>query len=284
MSTFNVRDGVVDDIMTPVVPFGVMVQLGRAPGYSTLDKFGVNALISPATDPEDVIEQGGRIYYPDIGTAPIRYISSSSTSDVGQPILVLGNDINNKQVEQLVYTNGRNSVELEIPLWRQYRMSNESDSLDIQGILYCHADPAPVLGVPDLAITATIINGSHNQTLFTGYTVPAGKVGLLFRGELGLELEGNAGALAEFAHCHYESRRYGKRFKLKKAISLLVGGASNYQDVRTFTDVIPAGTDVKLVVIEVSQDMGLWGTFDILLVDENKFTPERLLEIAQPNA
>lgn len=160
-------------------------------------------------------------------------------------------------------------------------MANDDDTLNIQGILYCHADSGAVAGVPDLALTTTIINGANNQTLFCGYTVPRGKVGVLFRGEFGLELEGNAGSLAEFAKAAYYSRRFGKLFKIKKVITLLVGGNSSYMDTRTFTDIIPSMTDIKLTAQEVSQTMGLWGTFDMLLIDEDMFYDKYLKAIGQ---
>jgi len=81
---------------------------------------------------------------------------------------------------------------------------------------------------------------------------------------------------------HYYSRRYGKVFRVKKSISLITAGTSVFQDERTFPDVIPALTDIKLTVEEVSDTMGIWGTFDLLIVDEEQFSDEYLAAIGQP--
>ena len=263
--------------------FELRVSMGDEDGYSVVDKFGVNLNITTTSDPEDIWEFGGIYNYDLFGTAPVMYISSSDSSDVGQSINVQGLDINGDFVEQTISTNGQNNVSLTTPLWRIYRMQNTADFPDIlEGMLYCHTSPTNTNGVPPDASVRALINDGNNQTLMCLYTIPKGKVAFLYRGELGLQLEGNAGALAEFAHCHYESRRFGKNFTVKKAVTCLVGGSAIYQDKRSFPDVIPALTDIKLKVEEVSQTMGIWGTFDILLVDEDKFSTEYLQAIGQP--
>lgn len=259
---------------------GLGVNMGFLPGFSTVDKFGINPEITTGSDPEDVIEQGGQVQYDPNGSAPIKYVSSSSALDVGQTVEVQGLDINGILTTQDVITNGQNNVELDTPLWRQFRMQNNDSALDIQGTLYCHTDPAPALGVPTSLAIRTIIIGSKNQTLFAAYTIPAEKVGFLFRGELGVELDGNAASLSEYAHCHYESRRFGKLFKVKKAITVFPG--YTYQDKRSFPDVIPGKTDIKFVAETVTQTMGLFATFDILLVDASHFSPQYLSRIGQP--
>ncbi len=158
-------------------------------------------------------------------------------------------------------------------------MQNEGSN-DLVGMIYCHTDVTS--GIPADENVRAIIDGNHNQTLMTIYTIPRGKVGFLYRGELGVELEGNAASLSEYAHCHYESRRLHKVFKVKKAVTIMVGGNAIYQDKRSFPDVIPAMTDIKLRCMEVTQTMGLWGTFDILLVDEDKLSSAYLTAIGQP--
>jgi hypothetical protein len=262
--------------------FELGVTMGMVDGHSTLDKFGVNPEITTATDPEDVWEFGGEYNYDTDGTAPIQYTSSSDATDTGQTISIQGLDVNGDFVEQEVTTNGQAVVNLTTPLWRVFRMQNVSDNgLSLSGVFYCHTDPTPTNGVPASAAVRAIIDDGNNQTLMALYTIPKGKVGFLYRGELGVELEGNAASLAEYANCHYESRRFGKVFTVKKVVTCLVGGNSIYQDKRSFPDVLPDLTDIKLSVIEVTQTMGIWGTFDILLVDEDKFSTEFLTEIGQ---
>lgn len=260
--------------------FNLAVTMGFKDGYSKVDKFGVNHNVTTSSDPEDMWEFGGLYNYDTDGTAPIQYLSSSNTND-NQTITVQGLDINGDFVSQNIALSGQLVAPLITPLWRVFRMVNDN-STTIQGVVYCHTDPAPTAGVPADENVRAIINDGNNQTLMTLYTIPKGKVAFLHRGEVGLSLEGNAGSLAEYAHIHYESRRFGKVFTVKKSITVMVGGISVYQDVRTFPDVIPSLTDLKLKIIEVTQAMGLWGTFDILLVDEDKFSVEYLQSIGQP--
>lgn len=260
--------------------FLLRVSMGLVPGFSSVDKFGENPVIDTNTTPEDIVEFGGEYIYDDNGTAPIKYISSSSTLDVGQIINVVGLDINGVEVSQEVTTNGQNNVSLSTPLWRVYRMNNNSPSgNDLNGILYCHIDPSPSSGVPAAGNIRAIIDNGNNQTLMSVYTIPVGKVGFLFRGELGMSRSTSSGAV----QAAYYSRRYGKNFNIKKRVNITNSGNSIYQDRRAFPDIVPGLTDIKLRVESVSaNNIGVFGTFDVLLADEDKFTESYLELIEQP--
>lgn len=262
--------------------FTLAVNMGLLPGFSFLDKFGINPEITAATDPEDIIEQGGRIIYDPDGTAPIQFFSSSDVLDVGQVVTITGQDINRNEVKQTVTSNGQSNVSLSTALWRVYRMENDSlTGNDNVGTWYCHTDAAPVAGVPAVPNNRLIISPGRNQTLYAAYTVPLERVGFLYRGELGVELEGNtAAALSEYSHSQYESRRLGKLFKVKKSVTVFP--ANPFVDNRSAPDVIPSGTDIRLVADRVTADMGLWGTLCILLVDESNFSTSYLTAIGQP--
>lgn len=244
-------------------------------GVDPLDKFGVNPVITTNTDPEDLWEYGGEYIYDADGTAPIINMTSTSASDSGLPIQVEGLDVDGYFVSQEVICGGTSPVALGTPLWRVFRMENNG-SVDIQGLMYVHttatAGPTTV---------RAMIAGEHNQTLMCMLTIPKGKVGFLVRGELGVELEGNSASLAEYAHLHYESRRYGKVFKVKKALTCLVGGNAVYQDERSFPDIVPSLTDIKINIVEVTQTMGVWGTLDLMMVDEEKLPKKLLIAIGQ---
>lgn len=263
--------------------FRLSISMGLVDGHSTIDKFGVIRNLAEGSEPADIWEFGGLYNYDANGTAPIAYISSNSALDTGQEILVSGLDINGVDTIQSVTTNGTSNVTLTTPLWRVYRMSNNSDEgNDINGTLYCHTDPSPVAGVPADANVRAIINGSHNQTLMALYTIPKGKVGFLYRGEAGVTFESLPSTTQQLCSIHYESRRYGKVFNAKKEIGVLTAGDSNYTDVRSFPDIIPALTDIKLKVTDLTTTLSAWATIDILLVDESKFTTEYLKNIRQP--
>lgn len=268
-------------LITTSKPFELAVAMGQVPGYSTLDKFGVNLNITTATDPEDVWEFGGLYNYDDTGAAPIKYLSSSSALDT-QTVTVTGLNVNGYEVTQNIKLNGQNNITLTDSLWRVYRMSNIS-STNLQGVVYCHIDPSPTDGIPLDANVRAIIDDGNNQTLMTLYTVPRGKVAFLYRGEAGLHYQASTPADAtNYTNIHYKSRRYGMAFTVKKSVTVLSKASSIFQDVRSFPDVIPGLTDIKIEVTEVTEDMGLWATFDLLIVDEDKFSEEFLNAIGQP--
>ncbi len=111
------------------------------------------------------------------------------------------------------------------------------------------------------------------------YTVAKGKVGFLYRGEI----MGSRSSTSGEIQAAYYSRRYGKVFKVKKRVNVTNSGSSVYQDRRSFPDPIPALTDIRLTIESVSSNnVGVTGTFDILIVDETQFTVGYLIAIGQP--
>lgn len=262
--------------------FELKVAQGAISGYSTMGKFGVNLEVTTATDPEDVWEYGGEYVYDATNTAPIAYISSDNVADTNIIIKIQGLDIDGYEVIQTATITGQDVVTLDTPLWRVYRMQNISGS-SLSGVVYCHIDPTPTAGVPGLASEVrAIINNGNNQTLMALYTIPRGKVGFMYRVEIGLEMSGvNAAALAEYAHCHYETRPYGKVFSVRKSVSCIVGGSPNYQDEKILRGSIPAMTDIRVRAVEVTADIGLWATFEIMLVDESELSVTFLKSIGQ---
>jgi hypothetical protein len=278
LSKLLVYLGVLESLGQAVTPYRLAVQQGKVSGHSIVDKFGINHSVTEGTDPEDIWENGGVYIYDADGSAPIVSLVSDNAADTNE-IIIQGLDINGDEVEQTITLTGTTRVALTVPLWRVYRMTNDSN-FGITGLVQCY------IGIIDVPITADIravIDNGHNQTLMALYTIPKGKVGFLWRGELGIQLTSGGVSTQEFAHCHYESRRFGKVFTIKKSVTLLSNGNSNYIDVRSFPDPIPSLTDIKLRASEVSTDMGLWGTFDIELIDETEFSLAYLQAIGQPN-
>jgi hypothetical protein len=162
-------------------------------------------------------------------------------------------------------------------------MSNESNtSFSWYAFVYTWIWTVPTIW--DLEVRALINNSNadapHNQTLMTLYTIPKWKVWFLKRWEVWLY--GNAGDLAEHCHFQYQSRIFWKQFTVKKAINCILWWNSIYQDEKTFPDIIPALTDLKVSVVIVSKAMWVWATLDILIVDESEFTDEYLEWIGQP--
>jgi hypothetical protein len=258
------------------IPFNLAINQGLVEGHSVVDKFGRNTLITTASDPEDCWEAGGTYNYDPDGTAPIVSLISDDASDT-MIILVQGLDVNREEVIQFITLNGTTRVALDTPLWRVYRMI--SLFANISGTVYCYTGTG---GVPALADTRAIMQAGNNQTLMAIYTIPAGKVGFLYKGGADMSWEGGAFSGTEFANCRYESRRLGEVFTVKRTFTLMSSGDSKFKDERSFPDTIPSGTDIKITIEEVSATMGVNGAFDILLVDEDQFTTEFLQNIGQP--
>jgi len=255
------------------------ISMGRAPGYSFVDKYGVNPSVTTATDPEDIWEFGG--VYPFSTTADIVSLSSSDNGD-DQKIEIYGLTLAGVEVKQTLTLTGQTVVELTTDLWRVYRMINVGTT-SLAGTVYCFSGTTVTAGVPSGAsVVKAIIDDGNNQTLMCVYTIPAGKVGFFIRAEVGMQYTSGFFASAAFAALSYKTRRKGKVFIVKKSVSLMSSGSSNFQDERPFPCPIPAMTDLKLSVDEVSAEIGVWGTFDILLVDEAKFTAAYLTGIGQP--
>jgi hypothetical protein len=265
-----------------VVPFELSVSMGLVDGVTHINKFGMNLEVETGTVPEDVWEYGGEYVYDADGTAPIAYLSSDDGADTNQTIRITGLDIDGVEVTQNVTAAGTNVVSLTTPLWRVYRMQNISGT-SLTGVLYCHIDPTPTAGVPGSATQVrAIIDDGQNQTMMSLLTIPAGKVGFFYLGEVGVQLDGNAQALAEYARIQLEARTLGGVFTVKKSVTCIVGGNTAYRGERTFPDAVPALTDIKAHVVDVTATMGLWVTFEVIFVDEDRFTEAFLTSIRQP--
>jgi len=178
----------LENISGGSVPFNLAVTQGKIDGYSKIDKFGLNPTIATTSDPEDVWEGGGIYTYDADDTAPIVSIASSSAAaDNGIDIEITGLDINGDQVTQTIAL-GLTRQTLTTPLWRVYRMANVGDTA-LTGTVFCYTGTGTAPSLGDSEVRAVITNG-YNQTLMALYTVPAGKVGFLMRGETGMEWSG----------------------------------------------------------------------------------------------
>ena len=254
--------------------FRLCVAMGMYPGYKVVDKFGENPDVDTNTDPEDIWEAGGLYTYDADGTAPIVSLISSESAD-DQVIAVEGLDINGWTVVQYITLTGDTRVALDTPLWRVYRMINVG-STNIAGTVYCYTGTG---GVPAIGLTRAICTPGNDQTLMCIYTVHRGKVAFIFRGEIGA----SRGVTAGEARCAFYVRPFGGIFLQQKRVNLSNAGTSIYADYRSFPVVAPGRTDLRLTVESTSaNDIGIFGTFDMLIVDEELFTNHYLASIRQP--
>jgi hypothetical protein len=246
------------------------------------DKFGRNSGLLTGTAKQTLCEGCADLYtYSDVQVADIISVSSDNAGD-NTTIEVEGADINGNLHKQDVVLNGTTRVALATPLWRVWRMQVKdiNHTSGVAGVVYIYTGTTETAGVPPTAAEKGRITDGDNQTLMALYTIPLGKVGFLYRGELGVS---DTSAGTDTCNLHYRSRRVASVFKTKKSIDCVAVGSSIFQDERTFPDPIPALTDIEITKIEASAAMGAWAAFDIMLVDEDQLPASYLDDIGQPS-
>jgi hypothetical protein len=238
---------------------------GSIQGYSLMEKFGENPVITTGTDPEDVWDGGG--IYTFSTAADIDRLSSSDAADT-MDITVYGLDENWEEVVQTITLTGQTPVALTTSLIRVYRMVN-AGSVDIAGDVYCFKNGAVTDGVPDVAadIRAIIRNG-NNQTLMTVYTVPAGKTGYFWGGYVAIS-RGVTTANVDFT---WRARPFGSVFAVKSRIACVSNGNSTWNYTYKSPVALPEKTDILIRAEEVSQTCGVSGGFTVILRDNTRNT------------
>lgn len=268
-------------IRYPVSPdLFLSIAKGEIVGHRAIVKFGENSDIDTGSAPEDIWEFGGIYQFSDPGVADIVSLSSDNAADT-ETILVNGLDINGIEVNQLITLQGQTRVALTTPLWRVQTMQNDGmDGGDLVGTVYCYAGTEETDGVPDGAsVVKSIITPGMGRTLQAIYTIPLGKVGFAYLGEVGLSRSQSAGS----AEILTFARGYNRVFKVFKHVNISASGSSIYQEATLIPSPAPALTDIKFTVDSVSANgTGVFGAFTILLVDDNQLSKEYLAAINQP--
>ena len=234
---------------------------GEIPGYSIVEKFGENILVTTSSDPEDVWDFGG--IYTFSTTDDIDRLSSSDNTDT-QDIIIYGLNSDWEEVVQTVTLTGQTPVALDTDLIRVYRMINLGTT-DIAGNVYCFVNGSVTGGVPDTdADIRAMIRNDNNQTLMCIYTVPAGKTGYFWAGYVSISRGTSSTAYADFT---WRARVLGGVFSVKSRISVVSAGQSSWDYTYKIPLALPEKTDVLIRCDEVSGTMGLSGGFTVLLKD-----------------
>jgi len=254
--------------------------------YSWIDKFWENTEITTWTDPEDIWRFGWTYNYT-VNTWVTHYFSSSNNWDTQtikfQCLTVDSSDNWNLEnfEQELVW---QTKTELTPGSWnkivRIFRAENQWTT-DLAWILYVYENDTVTTWVPDTDNKVRlIIDDWDNQTLMAIYTIPTWYVWFLMKWEVWLSFSAWPSA-TDYAKIDYRSRRFWEIFKTKKRICLITTWTSIYKNLRSIPDPIPAKTDIKLTVWQVSDTMWVWGAFDILLVEEDELSDEYLTSIWQ---
>ena len=229
---------------------GFLAAAGDISDFSVVNKFGQNNDLNSTTF-EDIWDGGGLYSYPADGTAPITKVDSSSASDTNT-VEVQGLDIDGNLVVQTATLTGTTPVTLTTPLWRVFRMKNNSDT-DYVGTVQCVNDA-------DDATYAQIAIG-NNQTLMALYTIPAGKTGYLVHGSAAISDNNRAVA----ASGRFLARPYGGVFQLKETFGLT--DSSPYQHKYYLPFKAPEKTDIRVQCKGDANGVVVNATFAILLRD-----------------
>lgn len=258
---------------------GFAISTGYVPGFSRALAFGANYSVSPETTPEDCWEGGGEYIYDADGVAPITSIASDSSSDTVN-ILIRGLDVDGNSVSQIKTLTGTDRAELNTPLWRVLSMENIG-SINLVGNVFCYIGDGVVPSAGDSEIRAIITPG-NNKTLMAQITIPNGHVGYILQGKAGIQWNNTSPvSTGEYIRGKYMVRPYGRVFRNERDISLVTSGNSiYYESGETFTP-IPAMSDVKISIDEASSSLGVWGMFDVIYVEQEKFPENLLVSIGQ---
>ena len=249
------------------------ISKGNVAKHDLIVKFGENQTISTATDPEDVWDQGGLYTFTANGGADY-YVSSSDNTDT-QPVLLYlltedsNGDWNNElvtvtltgQTKKLVTTT---SGDKPVRIYRALSLG----STDFAGDVYVYEDDTVTGGVPDTdnKIRAKMLAG-ENQTLMAIYTVPSNTTAYLTRVFLGISKVTGA-ATPVSARFSFKIRPFGGTFLINGTVATRSDAGMVNLHYDEIPIPIPAKSDMLLRAEEVSATTGVFGGFNLILVED----------------
>jgi len=215
-------------------------------------------------------------------SADIDSISSSNTADLID-VVVIGLDETGVEVVQTVTLNGQNTVLLDTPLYRVYRMYNGSNT-DLVGNVWLYTNGATIsAGVPTVNSTKrALISAGYNNTNMCLYTVPLGKVAFLFTAGSGVNYVGANPTTKGYARVEFRVRRLDSVFVAIKYKTPIDEGVSVTIEEVPFPEPIPALTDLMMYITASSADVDVTASFQLLIVDEDKVQQGLKTLINQP--
>ncbi len=248
---------------------GLAIAKGDVQGTTFIHKFGNAADIDTGDGLVDIWDGAdstlatGKI--PTYTFSTTDNIDSISSSDAGdaQDIEIGGLDINFAEVTQTITLNGQARVALDTDLIRVFRMINRS-ATDIAGEVYCYVNGAITLGVPDVpADVRAIINGDNNQTLMSIFTIPAAITGYMRSWFASMSTKKAAASVIQV-----RARPVGEVFQLKHISAILTTGNSYVHHEYVEPEIFQPMTDVVMRADSDTNDVGVAGGFDVVLVDD----------------
>lgn len=226
----------------------IKISRGMVKGASFIHKFG--AVPSLATNTTGTVWDKNDTVYPwaTWATAGIVNVDSSSASDVGKSVTVVGLDENYNQISEtitLTTQTNNNSSNSFIRIFRAFVSDGETNV----GQISVQRDTTDV----------AIITAGYGQTLMTVYTVPAGYTGYLYKGTCSAQSGADGTGNMFVRYFGQSSFRIGHSFEVS-------GAGGQYVYDFSFPIPIPEKSDIDVRITTRSNNGRYTAAFDLLLV------------------
>ena len=226
----------------------IKISRGMVKGASFIHKFG--AVPSLATNTTGTVWDKNDTVYPwaTWATAGIVNVDSSSASDVGKSVTVVGLDENYNQISEtitLTTQTNNNSSNSFIRIFRAFVSDGETNvgQISIQR------------NTTDVAV----ISAGYGQTLMAVYTVPAGYTGYLYKGTCSAQAGADGTGNMFVRYFGQSSFRIGHSFEVS-------GSGGQYIYDFSFPIPIPEKSDIDVRITTRSNNGRYTAAFDLLLV------------------
>jgi len=247
-----------------IVSFYADVAKGNVPGHSSINKFGKN---EAATSGEDVWAAGGAYnFYPDTARSMV-VISTAGADSIGGSgaltVAVFGLDSNWAEQADTVTMVGTDSVDLAGVWRRTFRAFVVS-----AGAADTNAGDISIR-VAGEALVGAFIAAGEGQTQQAIYTIPDGKTGYFIKGYVAFFNDDKNGQDGLFQWQAKLNNGTNGAWLVKGEAGLINIGSSWWQ----YEYGIPAGplpehTDIRIRLVDASDESGTQAGFDLLLVDD----------------
>jgi len=226
----------------------IKISRGMVKGASFIHKFG--AVPSLATNTTGTVWDKNDTVYPwaTWATAGIVNVDSSSASDVGKSVTVVGLDENYNQISEtitLTTQTNNNSSNSFIRIFRAFVSDGETNV----GQISVQRDTTDV----------AIITAGYGQTLMAVYTVPAGYTGYLYKGTCSAQSGADGTGNMFVRYFGQSSFRIGHSFEVS-------GAGGQYVYDFSFPIPIPEKSDIDVRITTRSNNGRYTAAFDLLLV------------------
>ena len=226
----------------------IKISRGMVKGASFIHKFG--AVPSLATNTTGTVWDKNDTVYPwaTWATAGIINVDSSSASDVGKSVTVVGLDENYNQISEtitLTTQTNNNSSNSFIRIFRAFISDGETNI----GQISVQRDTTDV----------AIITAGYGQTLMAVYTVPAGYTGYLYKGTCSAQSGADGTGNMFVRYFGQSSFRIGHSFEVS-------GAGGQYMYDFSFPIPIPEKSDIDVRITTRSNNGRYTAAFDLLLV------------------